>query len=41
MHITVDSELKYRVEEEGAQPLIFEPHVNWETFTGPNIIDVY
>jgi hypothetical protein len=41
MHITVDSELRYRVNEEGAEPLVFQPYINWETFTEPNIIHAY
>jgi hypothetical protein len=41
MHITVDSELKYSVNEEGAELLVFEPHINWQTFTEPNIIHAY
>ena len=41
MHITLDSELRYSVNEEGAEPLVFEPHINWETFTEPNIIHAY
>jgi hypothetical protein len=36
----VDSELRYSVEED-AEPLVFEPHINWETFTEPNIIHAY
>jgi hypothetical protein len=40
LHITVDSELRYSVEED-AEPLVFEPHINWETFTEPNIIHAY
>jgi hypothetical protein len=41
MHITLDSELRYSVNEKGAEPLVFEPHINWETFTEPNIIHAY
>jgi hypothetical protein len=41
MQIEVDSELQYRVAEEGAEPLIFLPHINWATFSEPNIIDAY
>ncbi len=39
--ITLDSEMKYHVEEVGAEPLVFEPHINWATFTEPNIIHAY
>jgi hypothetical protein len=41
MHITLDSEMHYRVEEAGAAPLVFEPHIDWETFVEPNIIHAY
>ena len=41
MLIEVDSELRYRVDEEEAEPLVFEPHINWATFTDPNIIHAY
>jgi hypothetical protein len=40
MRITVDSELRYNVEED-AELLVFEPHINWETFTEPSIIHAY
>jgi len=41
MHIEVDSAMNYRVAEEGAEPLIFLPQINWAKFTEPNIIDAY
>jgi len=41
MRIEMGSELKYRVADEEAEPLVFVPHVNWVTFTEPNIIDAY
>ena len=41
MHIEIDSELRFRVGEEGAEPLLFEPHINWLTFEEPNIIHAY
>ncbi len=41
MEITLDSELKYQIIKGGAEPLVFEPHVNWDTFTGSNIIDAF
>jgi len=41
LHISLDSGLKYRVEEKDARPLVFEPRLDWETFTKPNIIDDY
>jgi hypothetical protein len=41
LHISVDSELNSQVREKEAEPLLFEPDVNWETFKGPNIINDY
>ena len=41
MQLVVDSRLKHRVEAHDAAPLVFEPHVNWNTFSGPNIIHDY
>jgi hypothetical protein len=32
--------MKYRAEK-GAEPLVFEPQVDWETFEAPNIIHDY
>jgi hypothetical protein len=39
IHLTLDSNLTCRTEEEGALPLIFRPAVDWETFSDSNIID--
>ena len=41
LRMSVDSELRYRVLSEGAEPLVLEPHVDWQRFTAPNIIDDY
>jgi hypothetical protein len=41
MHIEIDSELKYRVRERGARPLMFEPSVDWDSFEQPNILHAY
>jgi hypothetical protein len=41
LHISIDSELNSRVREEDAEPLLFEPDVDWETFKGANIINDY
>lgn len=41
LHLTFDSELDWRVAERGARPLLFEPDVDWQTFTAPNIIHDY
>jgi hypothetical protein len=41
LHLELDSDLNYRVEEEGADPLVFVPMVNFETLEDPSIIDAF
>ena len=41
MTISVDSDLHYDVAEEGAEPIVFEPRIDWSTFHEPNIIGHY
>jgi len=41
LRLTVASDLSWRPKTHGANPLLFVPSVNWETFRGPNIIDQY
>ena len=41
MTITIDSDMKFSVCEDEAEPLVFMPQVDWETFAEPNIIDAY
>lgn len=41
IHFEIDSELKYRVEEKEADPLVFVPTVNFRELTEPSIIDVF
>ena len=41
LHLEIDSELDHRVEEEGAEPLVFAPLVNFAKLTDPSIIDAY
>ncbi len=41
IQITVDSEMHYQVHTRGAKPLIFEPDIDWEGFTEPNILHAY
>jgi hypothetical protein len=33
--------MRYQVHSQGAEPLVFEPHIQWETFTEPTIIHAY
>jgi hypothetical protein len=39
--LEVDEELHWRVISRGASPLLFEPDIQWDTFTKPNIIHDY
>ena len=41
MTITVDHELGFRAHEAEAEPLVFEPRLDWSTFSEPNIIADY
>ena len=41
LHLTVDSDLRWSVGEDDAKPLVFEPQVDWQQFTAPNIIHDY
>lgn len=41
LNFTVDDTLRYKVHQPGASPLVFEPHVDWDTFADPNIIHAY
>ncbi len=41
VHLTVDSDLKWRIREQDAVPLLFEPEIDWRRFRDPTIIDAY
>ncbi len=41
IQLSVDNELHYQVQTGGADPLVFEPQLDWGTFTEPNIIHSY
>ena len=41
MQIELDSELNHRVREEGADPVVFIPQVDFETLEDPSIIDSF
>jgi len=41
MELVVDSELNYRIEQGGQNPLVFEPEIDWSEFKDPTIIDGY
>ena len=39
LHMTVNSDMRYQVREQDAEPLVFLPQIDWTNFTEPNIID--
>jgi hypothetical protein len=41
LHLEIDSEMRYRVEEEGAAPMISVPVVDFSKLTEPSIVDVF
>ena len=41
LHLEIDSDLDYRVLEEGAEPLISVPMVDFEKLEDPSIIDAF
>jgi hypothetical protein len=41
IELLVDSELNFRIQKGGPSPLVFEPEIDWSSFTDPNIIDGY
>jgi len=41
LHLTLDSELKWRIREQDANPLVFEPEIDWAHFQGTTIIHDY
>ena len=41
MRIELDNKLRRRAYDEGAEPLVFTPNIDWATFTEPNIIHAY
>ena len=41
IHIEIDSELNYRVVEEGAKPIVHVPMVDFAELEAPSIIDAF
>jgi hypothetical protein len=37
----MDSNLKYRVSEDGAEPLVFVPMIDFDRLEDPSIIDAF
>jgi hypothetical protein len=41
IHINIDSELNYRVQDQGAEPMIYMPMVDFDKLDDPSIIDAF
>jgi hypothetical protein len=41
LHLTVSSDMRVKVHDQGADPLVFMPQIDWSTFTESDIIDAY
>jgi len=41
MHIEIDSQLNYRVREQGADPMVFVPDVDFRKLAEPSITDAF
>ena len=41
MHIELDDQLEYWVREEGADPIVFIPQVDFQKLEDPSIIDSF
>lgn len=41
LRLQIDSDMNCRVLTEGAEPLVFEPHIDWQNFSAPSIVDDY
>ncbi len=41
LHLELDGDLRYRVKEEAADPVVFSPLVNFSRVREPSLIDVF
>jgi len=41
IRLLIDSEMNGQVLSSGAQPYVFEPHIDWQGFSAPSIIHDY
>ena len=41
LHLEINTELEYRVLEEGAEPLVYVPFVDFQKLDEPSIIDSF
>ena len=41
LRLLIDSDLNCEVSSPGAEPYLFEPHIDWQSFSAPSIIHDY
>jgi hypothetical protein len=41
MHIEIDDQLEYGIREEGADPIVFIPQVDFKSLEAPSIIESF
>jgi hypothetical protein len=41
LDLTISSDLRINVRTAGAEPLVFEPEIDWHEFAQPNILAAY
>ena len=41
LRMVIDSDLEFQILTPGAAPYVFQPHLDWEQFSAPNIIHDY
>lgn len=41
LRMVIDSDLGFQILTPGADPYVFQPHLDWEQFSAPNIIHDY
>ena len=39
--LEIDGAMNLKLDDSGAEPLVFMPHVDWDRFEDPNIIHAY
>ncbi len=41
IRLLIDSDMNWQVLSAGADPYVFEPHIDWQSFSAPSIIHDY
>ena len=41
IRLRIDSDLRCEILSPGADPCLFEPHLDWQSFSAPNIVHDY